>query len=186
MNNDFKQEIINHALCSAENLSMAINIASAVEDIKKQLIKKFAESLLTNLQTGLPKENGWEIDAEGLIETPFAKHSGLFVKNKNWQEGLGIVLEAQNTNYHSFLFMVYSEKTLSEDKKNKIKAELENKNSVSKNSTWPNTIWCRNLQSDLMNWDNEAALLKIYNGDALDYVVNELVSIAGIVNLNCM
>ena len=186
MSNDFKEEIIDHALLNAENFSMAINIAKAFDDIRKRVITKFAQSLLTSLQTNLPCEDGWIINTDDLINSPFNKYSGLCVENTNWPEGLGLCIEAQGGNSRSFAFIVYGNESikLSEEKKSEIKAELE-KRGVTPKSKGPNTIWYRMVHPDLENWDNEVALLKIHNGGALEYFTEELVSIAKILNSIC-
>jgi hypothetical protein len=185
MNNDFKQEIVDHALRNAENLSMAIQIHNAFEDIKKQLFKTFAESLVSSLQTKLLEKNGWEINAEKLIKKSIIDPA-LFIINRSWSEGLRIGFQAESLNARDIVFIVEENvsKKLSEIKKNEIKVELEKK-SVTPKGAGQNTIWFRGVQSDLMNWDNEVSLLKIQNGEALNYFTEELVFIAKTVDSIC-
>lgn len=183
MNNDFNKEIVDHALQSDENLSLAIKIHNAYEDIKMQLIKNFTVTLLISLQKELPEEE-WEINIQTLIDKPAAASSGLFINRINYNKGLEVGIEAGLDNARLFSFVVFGKESesLSKDQINEIKVQLNNKIGSELITNEQEVIWQRHVRADLKNWDNEVALLKLKNGDALDYFSNELISIVKVVD----
>lgn len=183
MNNDFNQEIVEHALLNVENLSLAINVHDAYEDIKQRLIKNFTQSLLVSLQEKLPEEE-WEINIQTLIDKPAAASSGLFINRINCHKGLEVGIEAGLDNARLFSFVVFGKESesLSKDQINEIKVQLNNKIGSELITKEQEVIWQRHVRADLKNWDNEVALLKLKNGEALDYFSNELNSIVNVVD----
>lgn len=183
MNNDFNQEIVDHAILNVENLSLAIKIHNAYEEIKKRLIKNFTQSLLVSLQEKLPEEE-WEINIQTLIDKPAAASSGLFINRRNWPKGLEVGIEAGLDNARLFSFVVFGKESesLSKDQINEIKVQINNKIGSELITTNQEVIWQRHVRADLKNWDNEVALLKLKNGEALGYFTNELISIVNVVD----
>lgn len=190
MSNDFKKEIVDHALQSVGNLELAIKVATAFEDIKKQLIKNFAElladTLLVRLQENLPG-NEWIIISNTLATKPFDECSCLIIKNKNWPESLEVGIEAGRKNSKFFAFCIFGKESaiLTKDKLNQIKTKLQNEIGAERISESQDIVWQRMVGADLKDWDNEEALLKLKNGEALSYFIGELVSISNIVNSIC-
>ena len=169
--------IINHALSTKDNLSVAIKVGLAFHSLKARIISDFLHRLESEVLAALGGH--WTAGVES------DEWLGLWIQKETWPEEKTIGVLSDNTVGKNIYFWVTKlegyecvagNALLDVDEALKSKLdELVGKGTSNTGSAW----WMYSPR--LRNWDSEEALLALAEPDATDYWKRHLIQIAGIV-----
>ena len=174
-----KKEItLAHAL-ARENLETALDINSAFngelhDRIIVDFLKKLEEFVLEELRNCFGKLDEWEIDR--FLVGSSAAHKTFGFKKKAWKGQYAVILVPQKNNACDFRIGVWREKSTPRfQPEDSLKQALDDTIGPGNNNDhWE---WYRSLNEPYMNWNQKDALIKLYNGEAVEYLGQYLVNI---------
>jgi len=171
---DETELIINHALSTKDNLSVAIKVGLAFHSLKARIISDFLHRLKSEVLAELGNQWTGGVEGEGWI--------GLWIRKETWPEEKLIGVGSDNTvgknvNFWGHRFGRDPDNALI-DFDEALKSELDEqvgKGNSSKNAAW----WMYSPRH--RHWDSEEALLALAAADATAYWKQHLIQIARIV-----
>ena len=183
--------ILKHALSNPENLETTLDIGLALSDLREKIIKGFLdqleESVLGQLNQRSDKSE-WEIviDAyhHNLRESPLKRYLRFGFGKESWGNQYGVALEPLKDNACEVIVGVwrrYDEKTKKGAQrfqpKDHLRKELNHKIRNGRTNGDPYWEWHHPLDDPYRNWNTKEALIKLHNGEAVEYIGKKFVEI---------
>lgn len=170
-----REIILEHALENENNLKMTLDIAFVYPDLRRRIIVAFLEKLDRFVRQQLD-ESQWNLNSE-LHANPFKKYAGFFVAKKAWAERYQVRLSAEKSGARYMIIGVAKEaETLPSIEG--LKQELDTQIRQATASSWWD--WYHQLEHPYGDWDNKDALIKMYDGAAVDALGNYFIRIVSV------
>lgn len=178
MNKIVGNEIVDFILKDKKNIALAVSIHNVFDDIRKEIIKGFTTVLCKTLEQKLPPSDGWEMNANGLINDPLGSYPCVGVRKNHWPTQIEVGIEAQSSKGAlNWIYGVMGKEGY--ESAPGLKANLDNKMSFGSASTqW---IWYRNLNEPWRNWNTPESLISMRDGEIGEiciYLTNEIQNLA--------
>ena len=187
---DEREIIFAHALKDQEHLKTTLEISFAFPELRKRIIHDFLDSLEEFVldMLGHPNESEWRFIIDeyhhDLRKSPLEKYRRFGFGKTSWRRQYGVALEPHKDSACDVRIGVWREYNQTTkmgaprfQPNGLLREELNNKirnGGDTLNDWWE---WSHFLDAPYRNWDTKEALIKLYNGEAVRYIGDELVSI---------
>ncbi|MCY4614658.1 MAG: PD-(D/E)XK nuclease family protein [Nitrospira sp.] len=178
MSNSSERDIIlKHVLSNSENLETTLDIGFAFNELRKRIIVGFLDKLEEFILDRLADASEWKID-RSLVDSPLTTYSWFGFKKSAWNDKYGVALEPQSANAGDVIIGIwrqYDEKTGTGVRRiDPLFQELNNIRNGRHSDWWE---WHHFLEDDYTDWNTKEALIKLHNGEAVEYIGKKFVEI---------
>ncbi|MBI1745611.1 MAG: hypothetical protein HYR55_03380 [Acidobacteria bacterium] len=158
-----REIVIEHALENENNLDIALDIAFAYTELRRRIIVAFLEKLELFVRQQLD-ESQWNLHSK-LRANPFEHYAGFFVTKKAWREQYRVELSSEKYGA-TYLIIGIAKQAETLRSIESLKQTLDTQIRQGRASTWWD--WYHQLENPYGDWDNKEALVKMYDGTAVE------------------
>lgn len=179
MNFEFdEKEIVQHALSNDVNLKIAIQVGLSFEELKRTLIRNFADIIEIELN-----QHKWrKLDVDFWRKEPTGSYTGIYCERQDWPENISVCIEAQTAGIRKYLIGVAANNDKVDNKYRQIIYETLNKEigNGSQSNGW---AWYRDL-SEYSDFGTKETLLALYEKKQMcDDLSKQIIRIADVVSI---
>ena len=177
--------ILEHALRNQENLETTLDIGLAFLALRERIIVGFLDKLEKFVLDKLkqrPDASEWGIFIEGddhdLRKPPLKRYQYFGFGKQSWKKQYGVALQPQSDNARDVIIGIwrqYDEKTGTGVRRIDLLFHELNNIRNGKHSDW--WEWYHFLEDPYRNSNTKEALIKLYNGEAVEKLGQDLVRI---------
>lgn len=174
MPDNMRSVVVRHVLSSAENLSLAVDIAGSFGAVQSEVIRRALDRLTTSLGTFV--DTKYLRISNGLGDRPLSQYESYRVSDTRWPTEVEICLEPQKPYARDICVgAVHKNPASWAGLSSSLTSALGGEQASN------NWVWWRYLGGDLRNWDTKEALLQLFDeeGGAVEKIANEFKDIYG-------
>ena len=185
MSSSSEREIILEYALKKENLGTTLDIGLAFPALRERIIVGFLDKLEKFVLDKLkqrPDASEWGIfiedDDHDLRKPPLKRYQYFGFGKTSWKKQYGVALQPQSDNAGDVIIGIwrqYDEKTGTGVRRIDLLFQELNNIRNGKHSDW--WEWYHFLEDLYRNWNTKEALIKLHNGEAVEYLGQYLVNI---------
>lgn len=182
-----RETILKHAQESEENLKTALDIGFAFSELQNgglqnsEFQKRIIVGFLNKLgkfvvdKLGDPDESRWKVNDDSLRDSPLKKDKIFSFGEKSWEDQYGVALSADTSNACDVLIGVWTKDNKKVQELFKLLKEKLDDSSRKKGKKEDPWGWYYHLDPPYLYWNTKETLIKLYNGEAVKHIGEELV-----------